>query len=300
MRCENGAAGVCGGVGSSFAETISQVILKSSRYGDQVPGGWSAPVPLMNMPATNPQSAGENAGENQPQLNVVPPAAPPRVVTNSSLTKRQRADVGEVELNAKEAQEPVYSGPMEGNGIAAAFLTTLLTDIKVVTEVGGEALGHTDSSEAATRDGLTAKKTLITDLRQMQSSGRQLHQHTNPEKMQAYLIGQNITTNRATLKTSAQTIINRTNAERGPGIDTSFIVKTTNDLAALEGKNAAQEDESIAAQNMRVDRESKVASIVQRGQTIKTAADRAWPYSNPANAGARRKFHLPENRPYVP
>ena len=129
---------------------------------------------------------------------------------------------------------------------------------------------------------------------------RQLHQHTNPEKMQDYLIGQKITVNRATLKTSAQVIINKTEAERGPGIDTEFIVKTTNDLAAFEGKNAAQLDESITAQNMRVEREAKVASIVERGQTIKTAADRAWPYTNPANAGSRRKFNLPENRPYVP
>ncbi len=252
------------------------------------------------MPEMNPQSAGENAGENQPQFNVVPPAAPPRVMTNSSLTKRQIADVGEVELNAKAAQAPIYSGPMEVNGIEAAFLTALLTDIKVVKGVGGQALEHSGSSEVATRDGLTAKKTLVGDLRKMQSSGRQLHQHTDPERMQEYLIGQDIVANRDTLKTSAETIINKTNAERGPGVDTNFIVKTTNDLATFEGKNAAQENESIAAQDMRADRESKVASIVQRGQTIKTAADRAWPYTNPANAGARRKFHLPENRPYVP
>lgn len=221
-------------------------------------------------------------------------------MTNSSLTKRQIADVGEVELNAKAAQAPIYSGPMEVNGIEAAFLTALLTDIKVVKGVGGQALEHSGSSEVATRDGLTAKKTLVGDLRKMQSSGRQLHQHTDPERMQEYLIGQDIVANRDTLKTSAETIINKTNAERGPGVDTNFIVKTTNDLATFEGKNAAQENESIAAQDMRADRESKVASIVQRGQTIKTAADRAWPYTNPANAGARRKFHLPENRPYVP
>ena len=253
-----------------------------------------------NMPTNNAAESGGNAGENQPQLNVVPPPEPSVKPVKSALTKEQAAAVTEVELNAKAAQQAPYAGPLEPNGITTAFLTALLADIKVVKEVGGVALAHTDSSEVATRDGRTAKKTLVTDLRQMQSSGRQLHQHTNPEKMQDYLIGQKITVNRATLKTSAQVIINKTEAERGPGIDTEFIVKTTNDLAAFEGKNAAQEDESIAAQNMRVDRESKVASIVERGQTIKTAADRAWPYSNPANAGARRKFHLPENRPYVP
>ena len=251
------------------------------------------------MAANNTQPAGENAGENQPQLNIVPPA-PSREVTKSVLTKRQIADVGEVELNAKGAQEPTYAGPLETNGIAAAFLTTLLADIKAVKEVGGEALGHTDNSEVATLDGERARLKLVEDLRRMQSSGRQLHQHTDPPKLKDYLIGENIVINRETLKTSAETIINKTNAERGPGIDTDFIVKTSNDLAAFATKNASQLNESVAAQDMRVEREEQVAGIVQRGQTLKTAADRAWPYTNPANAGARRKFHLPVNRPYVP
>lgn len=251
------------------------------------------------MAANNTQPAGENAGENQPQLNIVPPA-PSREVTKSVLTKRQIADVGEVELNAKGAQEPEYAGPLERNGIEAAFLTALLNDTKAVKEVGGEALGHTDNSEVATLEGERAKQTLLEDLRKMQSAGRQLHQHTNPPKLKDYLIGENIVINRETLKTSAETIINKSNAERGPGIDTDFIVKTTNDLAAFEAKNASQLNESVTAQDMRVQREQKVASIVRRGQTLKTAADRAWPYSNPASAGARRKFHLPANRPYVP
>ena len=179
-----------------------------------------------NMPTNNAAESGGNAGENQPQLNVVPPPEPSVKPVKSALTKEQAAAVTEVELNAKAAQQAPYAGPLEPNGITTAFLTALLADIKVVKEVGGVALAHTDSSEVATRDGRTAKKTLVTDLRQMQSSGRQLHQHTNPEKMQDYLIGQKITVNRATLKTSAQVIINKTEAERGPGIDTEFIEKS--------------------------------------------------------------------------
>lgn len=252
------------------------------------------------MAASNTQSAGDNAGENQPQLNVMPPSAPTREVTKSALTKRQIADVGEVELNAKGAQEAAYAAELQKNGILAPFLVTLLADIKAVREVGGEALGHTDNSEAATLDGEQARQTLVEDLRKMQSAGRQLHQHTNPPKIKDYLIGKNIVANRETLKISAETIINKSNAERGPGIDTSFITKTRGDLTAFAAKNTAQLNESISAQDMRFEREQMVASIVQRGQTIKTAADRAWPYSNPANAGARRKFHLPVNRPYLP
>lgn len=221
-------------------------------------------------------------------------------MTKSALTKRQSADVGEVELNAKGAQEATYVAELLKNGIATSFLTTLLDDIKAVREVGSLAVSHTDNSEAATLDGERAKQTLVEDLRRMQSSGRQLHQHTNPPKMKDYLIGQDIVINRETLRISAETIINKANAERGPGIDTDFIVKTRIDLEAFAGQNATQLNESISAQDLRVEREQRVASIVQRGQTIKTAADRAWPYSNPANAGARRKFHLPANRPYLP
>ena len=203
-------------------------------------------------------------------------------------------------LLAEGAQEPSYKDALERNGIAAGFLTALFADIKVVSGVAYGASKHSSNSQVATRDGESAKKALVADLRQIQDAGRQLHQHTTPEKLQDYLIGEDIVANRATLKSSAETLLNKTQEERGPGINTDFVIKTENDLVAFTGKNATQKNESITAQNMRRERDAKVASIVERGQTIKTAANRAWPYTNPDNAGARRKFGLPEKRPYVP
>ena len=251
------------------------------------------------MNSSNAQTSGGNAGENQPQISVVPPEKTRRV-THQPLTKAQRVSVDGVSLIAQAAQQAPYKDALERNGITAAFLTMLLADIKAVTDVAQVASGHSSNSQVATREGESAKKTLVADLRQIQDSGRQLHQHTTPEKLQDYLIGEDIAANRATLKSSAETLLNKTQEERGPGIDTDFVNKTTGDLAAFTGKNATQENESVTAQNMRKERDAKVNSIADRGITLKTAANRAWPYANPDNAGPRRKFKLPEKRPYAP
>ena len=180
------------------------------------------------------------------------------------------------------------------------FVATLLGRARAISTTDDDTLNHASDSQVATRTGQDATRTLVTSLRGLQSSGRQLHQHSNPEKLKDYLIGENLAPNRAVLDRSAQAIINKSNTERGPGVNTDVISRVRGELAAIGSANETQQDERLAAQTMRTQTVATVEAIKADCRKILFAADRAWPHTNPANAAARLKFQLPRNRTYAP
>ena len=48
----------------------------------------------------------------------------------------------------------------------------------------------------------------------------------------------------------------------------------------------------------RAERDAIIHEINDRRMEIQFAADAEWPYTEPANATARRAFHLPRSRPF--
>ena len=243
-----------------------------------------------------------DAGANpQPGTNAASgpqPEQPGR--EKSKLDAQQSADIKQVVLRCLAAQKPDYAGPLEAKGIAPAFVTALLGRARAISNTDDDTLDHASDSQVATRTGQDAVRTLVTSLRDLQSSGRQLHQETHPEKLKDYLIGENITSSRAVLDRSAQTIINKSNDERGPGVNTDVIVRVQGELGAIGSANQTQEDERLTAQQMRLQTASEVGAIKADCRKILFAADRAWPHTNPANAAVRAKFQLPGNRTYAP
>ncbi len=245
-------------------------------------------------------SPAPDAGSNHssPDLSVVPPPLAKR--SPSDLNQAQVREVQRIILVCLAAQKPAYASALEAKGITAAFVVALLASARGLVGTECEVLDHESNSEVATHGGMLAKKTLITSLRGLQSAGRQLHLHTSPEKLKDYLVGNNITSSRAILDTSAQVIVGKANAERPPGVDTTLILRVQGEIATFTGANEAQGDEQVEAQDLRGERNTTVKSVKAGGQIILIAADRAWPSSDRQNAGVRRKFHLPAHRTYAP
>ena len=247
------------------------------------------------------QPSPDAGGNSQPGTNVTPGQQPEQSGREKSrLDAQQSADIKQVVLRCLAAQKSEYAGPLQAKGIAPAFVATLLGRARGISNTDDETLDHASDSQVATRTGQDAVRTLVTSLRDLQSSGRQLHQESNPEKLKDYLIGEDITSSRATLDRSALTIINKAGSERGPGVNTDVLVRVQGELGAIGSANQMQEDERLAAQRMRGETETTVEAIKADCRQILFAADRAWPHTNPANAAVRAKFQLPRNRVYAP
>lgn len=255
----------------------------------------------MSEPANNPQPAPapENTGGNTPpELSIVPPPTTKR--SPGQLNKSQAREVEGVAALARAAQQREAAAQLQAKGLDPAFVAALLNDCTAATGKGTVAMDHDTNSEVSTREAEAARKTLVDSLCDLQSAGRQLHQHTSPEKLKDYLVGDNLTQSQEILAQSAQTIVNKANAERPPSVDTDVIVRVQGEIGKVSQAKQEQEGESATAQTMRAERDALVEAIKQRGQQIKLGADRAWPPGNPANAGMRRKFRLPANRRYAP
>jgi len=276
----------------------NEIALKCSQapadYLKQKTAPWPIPNKIMSAtPQPSPEAGGQPASTSNSE-------AQQRRRAPGKLDAQQSADIKQVILRCLAAQKPEYAGPLAAEGITAAFVTGLLSRARAISNSDDDTLDHASDSQVATRSGKDAKRTLITSLRGLQQSGRQLHQDSNPEKLADYLIGEDITSSRAVLDRSAQALINKAGQERGPGVNTDVIVRVQNELGAIGTANQTQEDERLAAQAMRQATANEVEAIKADCRKILFAADRAWPHTKPTSAPARAKFQLPRNRTYAP
>jgi hypothetical protein len=251
------------------------------------------------MPADSTAPAPESNPTPPPDLQVVPaPAAGKR--HPGKLNKKQLAEIGKAEALIPLCRKPDASGALAVREITAAFLTALELRIAQARGQSTTAVNCSVEAKAATVDEGSAARELVQSLRTFQTAARLKYQQSDPVQLERYLIGERIDQSRPMLEQSGQTIINNTNQDRPPSIDTSMITAATDKLTAYTNADTPQTDERAAAKAARAARNTLVREIIKDRQKIQTAADSAWPYTNPANAGMRLKFRLPADRPYVP
>ena len=237
-----------------------------------------------------------NSG-SQPNLNIVPPPAPPPR-TPYVLSKADEKELALTRLLAGNAVLPAYAPGLASFDINAAFLATLEDDVKKARNCGDQAIFCTNAKEGATVLQTTTKQTLVDGLRNIQSIARAAYGDSNPAKVKDYLTGEGITANREVLEGAAQTILNKANADRPGGINTDFINAETAKRTAYLSSHGSQQTELGKAKQERALRKELIGSIRERRKKIQRAADAAWPWTKPTSAEARVKFQLPSTRPY--
>lgn len=215
-----------------------------------------------------------------------------------ALTQAQRAEVELTGHLCLEGLKPAHAGPLGSNTVPPAFLTALKQDAATVEEVGRAAINATSSKEGCTADEAAARASLMEDLRKIQSAARAAYGDSQPERLNNYLVGNDISANRDTLQSSATTLINQATADRPADINTDFLVNSTNKCTVYVNSNGLQQSDLGTAKQQRLNRNALIASIRARRMKVQRAADSAWPHTNPANAKVRTVFRLPANRPY--
>lgn len=252
-------------------------------------------MPANSNAAPAPDS---NPSPSTPELQIVPPPAPRR--HPGALNRAELVQVERLEVLIPLARAADAAGPLGDRGINALFLTAAEGRITAARATSTTAVNCTVLGKAATEDCDSAKEELMKSLRAFQQAARLEFEQTDPVQLERYLIGERIDQSRPILTQSGQTIINNTNADRPPSIDTSMIVAAEGKLTAYENTPTPQSQEKAAAKQARANRRALVAQIIDDRQKIQMAAESAWPHTNPANTGMRLKFRLPANQPYVP
>ena len=97
----------------------------------------------------------------------------------------------------------------------------------------------------------------------------------------------------------SQTIVDKANEERPPGINTDVIERVGGERAAYVQAGVAQESEESRAQRERAQRDAMVEEIKRGRMDIQLAAEGLWPSGVATNEGVRGEFKLPPNRPFV-
>ena len=233
----------------------------------------------------------------KPNLTVVPrpeTSSPLR----SELNRAQEAELTKSRDVCVAAQRAEYASVLKGRGVDAAFVTALLADITKAYGHGNAALNCTAAVKDAVRAEDATAKTLLGSLRTIQATARQQHLPDHPDKVDGYLVGENLDASRPVLEGASQAIIAKANTERPPGVDTDFIDQAQAERAAYVATNATQSNEQGKATQAREQRAALIKDIVGRRKKIQYAADAAWPPRKPESAQARVDFNLPASRPY--
>lgn len=250
------------------------------------------------QPAPAPGAGGNNSSQPvPPQLAVVEPPVEKRR-SPSTLNQGQVKQAERGRQVCRSAAKPDRAPALLLKGITAAFVALLDAKLKILRQKSSSAVDYTVDKESATLTEDYARTVLLGDLRDLQGAAKQAFEKTNPLKLKEYLVGERIEQSRAVLEESAEIIIAKANNDRPAGVDTNFITKSQGDLAVYNQEQTKQESDQSSAQGMRSQRNGLLAEIMADCRTIQIAADRAWPFSNKANAGIRKEFLLPLSRPF--
>ena len=216
------------------------------------------------------------------------------------INQRLLDDIKRGEDVAVAALDIVWAAALTAEGVAttaSADLTQLCTDARTL---GGQLVTATQVKESATQTELGAFKALMTALRGIQDRAKRKFAG-DAANQKAYFIGlETFGDNRTTLEQDAQTIIDRATADNLPGMTPAKLADATTELGLWKQADAAQTVAVNAHATLQTQFEAKVAAINGARRDIQIAGNTAKPYTDPANAAARRMLKLPPTTPYNP
>jgi hypothetical protein len=238
------------------------------------------------------------AGENDPNLSVVPQPEAPPATTRGGFNKGVEAELSKALDICTAAQRPEYAPGLASRGIDEAFVAALVADILAAGQKGQTAVACDSAAKDATQSGTAAAQALVASLRTIQVAARLEHLPDHSAKLDGYLVGERLDDSRPLLERHSQTLIDKANEERPGGINTDFIERVKTERQAYVNASTAQGNEEAKGQQGRAERDALLASIKARRRKIQYAAEVQWPAGKPESVQARKDFKLPANRPY--
>ncbi len=120
-----------------------------------------------------------------------------------------------------------------------------------------------------------------------------------PEQLPNYYFGQKLNASRALLEQYSEAILTKLDTDTLPGITPAKVIALGDLREAWITDNQTQGDAQSDATDERTDLTALVKTVTDARITIQFAADAEYPYTNNANAAARKEFQLPANGPFT-
>ena len=143
-----------------------------------------------------------------------------------------------------------------------------------------------------------AEQELLTDIRTVQAAAKQKYARTNPEVLETFAVGTDVTQSRPMMEQASQSLINKVNNDDLPGLNTQFATKMSGSRKTYVDVNVAQGAQEVQAQQDRIKRDDFINEIKDARIEIQYAIDAEYPPTKAENAAVRRLFDLPANRPF--
>jgi hypothetical protein len=183
--------------------------------------------------------------------------------------------------------------------ITPAFLTQLGEDLQAIGQYTGGTTQATVGGQLQTNAEDTAKKVLLAKIHYIHSQTK-IKYAANKGVLPEYGIGDNIDASRPTLETAASNVINKLQTDTLPKITAQHSTDLQTALNTYKQTKVAQQSQQGDATTLRNQLAAMVDSFAVRRRQLQHSANGEYPYTDPANAGMRRKFDLPLDRPLHP
>jgi hypothetical protein len=217
-------------------------------------------------------------------------------------------------LNKSQLAETSYANTIYGVANSDPAILTKIQDDDVITPAFLSQMGtdlqftgqYTGGTTQATVEGLlktsaedTAKSVLLGKIHYIQSKAK-LKYAANKGVLPEYSIGENIDASRPALETAAGNIVNKLKTDTLPKITAQHSTDLQTALENYKQTKVDQQSQLGDSTTLRNQLAAMVESLAVRRRQLQHAADGEYPCTDPANAGIRRKFDLPLDRPLNP
>lgn len=244
--------------------------------------------------------------------------------TRSTFNRTQLEDLELAEDIVRAARGEPYKSELIAREIPPAEVESLWTLCGTARQRTTAAILEDTAGEAGTLLATGQERALILLLQEIQAAAKQKYGRRQPVRLQDFFVGRRLNPNDAVLHQSAFTIALiltppsgtdlATARDRLPGIALAkintlrgMIGLAPAPLVAAGGSSASASSSSSSsggglvppdAVADRAERDRIIREINDRRMEIQWAMDAGHPYTEPANAEARRAFHLPRSRPF--
>jgi hypothetical protein len=215
------------------------------------------------------------------------------------LDKHQLAEISKTNIiyGVINSDPAILARIQDEQVITPAFLTALGADLETTGQYTGAVAQASVEGKISTTAEDDAKTALLKKIHYIQSKASLKYAGGNRNVLAEYAIGTNLDLNRPTLETAAGNIVNKLKTDTLPKITAQHGTDLQAALAAYKQTKTDQVGEKGDATTLRVKLAAVVDSVAVRRRQLQHAADGEYPWTDPANAGIRRKLDLPASQP---
>ena len=224
------------------------------------------------------------------------PPDPKKKHEHGEIDKKHLLALDTFEQIARSSLKENFAQILTDGGISPAFVTDFGNAVKFGRGLATGAVAKTHERKDDTLTETQAKTDLLAKVEYIHTRAEQQYAAT-PGNLDDYNIGKQFYRNRDQIIQSVNNILTKLESDTLPGVGPSTIVELSDALENFEQTKSAQKGAQGDATGNRAQLTKLIPQIKTSQIQIQLAIQAAYPHTDPANAGVRKEFGLPLNKP---